>query len=112
MSTPLIVANWKMELSHKAALEALTALKKLLKNITLESELVVCPSFPSLSEAAKLVEGSPKIKLGAQNVHWEERGAATGEVSVVQLNSFVSWCIVGHSERRALTQETDAEVQA
>lgn len=112
MSTPLIVANWKMELSHKAALEALTALKKLLKGVTLTTDVVICPSFPTLSEAATLVAGSKKLQLGAQNVHWEERGAWTGEVSVVQLNPFVTWCIVGHSERRALTQETDTDIHA
>ncbi|MEX1997202.1 MAG: triose-phosphate isomerase [Candidatus Andersenbacteria bacterium] len=109
---PLVVGNWKMELSYKATLETVTALKKLLKNIKVELDVVICPSFPMLAEVQVALGQSEKVALGAQNVHWEEKGAWTGEVSVTQIEPIVSWCIVGHSERRELTGETDQQVQA
>lgn len=108
---PAIVGNWKMELSHKGALEVVRALKKLLKGVNIVSDVVICPSFSSLSEVAAAVKNSDKIQVGAQNVHWEDRGAFTGQVAAMQLTSFVDWCIIGHSEQRALTGETDEQVQ-
>jgi triosephosphate isomerase len=108
--TPVVIGNWKMELSHKGALEALLAVKKLLKNESPSLDIVICPSYPVLAPAFELVGKSTKLQLGAQNIHWEERGAWTGEVSVMQLLPFIDWCIVGHSERRQLTHETDEHV--
>lgn len=99
-----------MALSHKGAVEAAGALKKLIKSEAGACEIVVCPSFPSLAAVAETLKASNKIKVGAQNVHWEEKGAWTGEVSVLQLKPFVSWCIVGHSERREHFGETDEHV--
>lgn len=106
---PVVVGNWKMELSHKASTEAALSIKKLLKNITLKCEVVVCPSYPALA-AVKEVFGKTTVAVGAQNVHWEERGAWTGQVSVSQIMPFAAWSIVGHSEQRALTGETEDEV--
>jgi triosephosphate isomerase len=106
----LIVGNWKMALSHKAAIEASATLKKLIKTETEGLDLVICPSFPSLAAVADTLKNSQKIQLGAQNVHWEEQGAWTGEVSVLQIKPFVSWCIIGHSERRGNFNETDETV--
>ena len=103
---PLVVGNWKMELSHKGAVEAAAALKKLIKSEA-ACEVVICPSFPSLAAVAEALQGAKRIQVGAQNIHWEERGAWTGEVSVVQIKPFASWCIVGHSERRENFGETD-----
>ncbi len=108
--TPLVVGNWKMAMSHKASVEAAAALKKLIKGEPTECEVVVCPSFPAIPEVAELLKNSKKIQVGAQNVHWEERGAWTGEVSVGQLKPFVSWCIIGHSERRQHFNESDEMV--
>lgn len=99
-----------MELSHKASLETFTATRKLLKNESIDCDIVICPSFPSLADLAKAVPKNQKFQIGAQNIHWEERGAWTGQVSVLQIRPFVTWCIVGHSEQRALTQETEEEV--
>jgi len=107
----VVVGNWKMQLSHKAAVEALLSIKKMLEDVTVNIDAVLCPSFTALPELKGLLEKGRKVQLGAQNVHWEERGAWTGEVAVSQLSPFVRWCIVGHSERRALTGETDEQVQ-
>jgi triosephosphate isomerase len=107
---PLIVGNWKMELSHKAALELTRALKKLLHSSEVTSDLVICPSFPSLSEVAESVKNVEYLQVGAQNVHWEEKGAWTGEVSISQISPFIKWCIIGHSEQRRFTDETDEVV--
>ena len=108
--TPVFVANWKMALSHKAAMETLKAIKKLAKNMPDSVEAVVCPSFPSLAETSSFVGKISGLQVGAQNVHWEEAGAWTGEVAVSQIAPFVSHCIIGHSERRRLTGETDQQV--
>jgi triosephosphate isomerase len=67
----------------------------------------VCPPFTHLDLAKKALEGS-SIALGAQNVHWEEQGAFTGEVSASMLQGLVRYVIIGHSERRQYFCETDA----
>ena len=107
---PLFVANWKMSLSHKATLETLKAIKKLSKDVPDQVDVVIAPSFPSLAEVASFTSKADSLQVAAQNVHWEESGAWTGEVSVSQISPFVSHCIIGHSERRRLTGETDQQV--
>lgn len=108
---PVVIANWKMELSHKASTEAANAIKKLLKDVKVDIDIVICPSYTVLEDVKQVIAQSEKLQLGAQNVHWEENGPYTGEVSVTQLTPLVKWCIVGHSEQRALTGETDEIVQ-
>ncbi|MEX2054726.1 MAG: triose-phosphate isomerase [Candidatus Andersenbacteria bacterium] len=108
----LVVGNWKMELSYKGELEAAQAIKKLLKNMEVTADVVLCPSFTSLADIKVALGATQRLDLGAQNVHWEEKGAWTGQVSVNQISPFVSWCIIGHSEQRSLTGETDQEVEA
>ncbi len=108
----LVVGNWKMELSYKAELEVARAIGSLMKSEpTDKTAVVVCPSYVSLTAISELFKKSKKIEIGAQNVHWEEKGAWTGQISVKQIGSHVDWCIVGHSEQRTLTQESDEEVQ-
>ncbi len=78
-----------------------------LGNEKLNCEVIICPPFTSLSEAAGLIKGSA-VKLGAQNMHFEENGAFTGEISAAMLKSVgCEFVIAGHSERRALFGETD-----
>lgn len=110
MRKPLVVGNWKMELSHKGSLELARALKKLLKNVAAASDVVICPSFPSLAEVAESLEHTDRLQVGAQNIHGQERGPYTGSVAVGQIAAFVDWCIVGHSEVRQLTNESDEEI--
>jgi triosephosphate isomerase (TIM) len=69
-------------------------------------EKVFCPPFMSLAEASALLDGSG-IGLGAQNMHWEEKGAFTGEVAPGMVKELCSYVILGHSERRAYFGETD-----
>jgi triosephosphate isomerase len=72
-------------------------------------EKVLCPPYISLMGVASLLEGTP-IGLGAQNMHWEAKGAFTGEVAADMIREFCSYVIIGHSERRAYFGETDETV--
>ncbi len=109
----LIVGNWKMHATH---LEAIQKVQKLSYRLRPEDfarvEVVVAPPFTALRAAQLVIETDHLlIRLGAQNVHWEDEGAFTGEVSAPMLAKLnVSHVIVGHSERRAMFGETDAVV--
>ena len=113
VSSPLLVANWKMNLSLKESVlltrAVLTGLaKRKSKNST---ELVLCPSFPALSVIGSLLKAK-KVTLGAQDVFWKTKGPYTGEVSVEVLKELgVRYVIIGHSERRQYLRESDGMVQ-
>lgn len=107
MRNKIIAGNWKMNNDLKESEKLITELKNLLKNEKPKCDVIVCPPFTSLSEASKLLEGS-SIKLGAQNMYFEENGAFTGEVSASMLKSVgCEFVILGHSERRTIFGETD-----
>jgi triosephosphate isomerase (TIM) len=103
--TPYIAANWKM---HKTVAEAATFVDALLPQITAtQSDVVICPSFLSLAEVVERSHGSA-VRVAAQNMHEEEAGAFTGEVSAPMLVDVgVDAVVLGHSERRQLFGETD-----
>ncbi len=105
MRTPIVAANWKMNTTLAEALALVDELTPRLQ--ALETvERVLCPPFPWLVPLRERLRGTG-ILLGAQNCHFEPKGAYTGEVSAPMLADLVDYVIVGHSERRQYFGETD-----
>ena len=105
MRMPFVAGNWKMNKNvHEARELASIMIPQLgdLKGV----EKVLCPPFTSLPELFALLKDSG-TGLGAQNMHWEEKGAFTGEISPSMVKEFCAYVILGHSERRAQFGETD-----
>lgn len=105
----IIAGNWKM---NKSASEGKTLVEDLKGRVSSfnDVDIVVCPPFTTLAAVVKAAEGS-NIKVGAQNVHWAENGAFTGEISAAMLKEAgVEYVIIGHSERRQYFGETDETV--
>ena len=110
MRRPIIAGNWKMNMTPSEARALVEELKPLVKDA--KCEVVVCPPYVDLSAVSELIKGS-NIRLGAQNIHWAEKGAFTGEVSANMLKELgVEYAIIGHSERRQYFGETDETVNA
>ncbi|HHY14759.1 MAG TPA: triose-phosphate isomerase [Firmicutes bacterium] len=107
MRTPIIAGNWKMHKNVGEAIEACRRLEELAAHSL--AEVVVCAPFTSLSALNAL--GLTKIKLGAQNMHFADQGAFTGEISGQMLIDVgCQYVIIGHSERRALFGEDDGMI--
>jgi triosephosphate isomerase (TIM) len=110
---PIIAGNWKMHHDHLVAIQTVQKLSyRLDKEDCEQNEVVVCPPFSDLRTLQTLIDADRLLlRLGAQNCHWEDSGAFTGEVSPVMLAKLnVKYVIVGHSERRQLFGETDETV--
>ena len=108
MRTPFVAGNWKMNKTVAETRELVSAIGPGLKSIQ-GVEKVICPPFISLVAAANLVAGTD-IGLGAQDMHWEEKGAFTGQVSPGMVKELCKYVILGHSERRTYFGETDETV--
>jgi len=105
MIKPIIAANWKM---HKTIPEAVKFAKQLKKEFSEpgDVDIVIAPPFTALRPVVEVLKDSP-IHISAQNMHWEEKGAYTGEISAAMLvDAGCKFVIIGHSERRALFGET------
>jgi triosephosphate isomerase len=110
---PIIAANWKMHHDHLVAIQVVQKLSYRLEKADYAAcDIVVCPPFTDLRTLQTLLEADKiPMLLGAQNCHWQDQGAFTGEVSPTMLARLnVAYVIVGHSERRQLFGETDAMV--
>lgn len=106
----IIAGNWKMYKTQAESLEFLQAFMPELENSEEAREIVLCVPFTDLGAMSKNLHGS-RIRLGAQNIHWTDEGAYTGEISGPMLAEFgVSYVVVGHSERRQYFGETDETV--
>jgi triosephosphate isomerase len=105
MRKAVIAGNWKMHYTPDEAVNVINELKPLVKDAT--CEVVICPTFVCLDAAIKAAKGS-NIKIAAQNMHFEEKGAFTGEVAPGMLEAMgVDYVVLGHSERREYFNETD-----
>ena len=97
----LIAANWKMNKTVKEAISFIKEFKRLIGDVR-NVEIVICPPFTLLFELKRLTKKS-KIKLGAQNMHFQDSGAYTGEISALMLKEIgCEYVILGHSERREI----------
>ena len=105
----VIAGNWKMHMGP-AETRAFFA-DFTLEGVGAAQELLIFPPSVSLSTAAQAPERDPRVQLGVQNIHWEERGAFTGETSAqMAATAGASFCLIGHSERRHVFGETDEDV--
>lgn len=105
MRKKIIAGNWKMNYCVNKAESFVSEIKDTIN--TDEVDVVICPNLVSLDRVSDLIDDT-NIKLGAQNVYFEDKGAYTGETSVNMLAAVgVEYCIVGHSERRQYFNETD-----
>ena len=105
----IIAGNWKMHKTSLEAIELVNLLKREVVDIT-AVDIVVCPPFTALADVRDTVSES-NIRLGAQNLYWEDNGAFTGEVSAPMLKDLgVTYVIIGHSERRQFFNDTDETV--
>ncbi len=105
MRTPIIAGNWKM---NKTLEESVAFVNELAPKITAYTsvERVVCPPFIALSGVADALQATD-IGVGSQDVHWEENGAYTSQISPTMLKGLAEYCIIGHSECRAYLAETN-----
>ena len=108
MPTPLVAGNWKMNTTLAEAVDLASAMRDPLDAIQ-GVEKVICPPFISLKAVKDVLDGSSS-RVGAQNMHYEERGAFTGEVSPRMVADLCQYVILGHSERRQRFWETDEVV--
>ncbi len=105
-----IAGNWKMYKTQAEALEFLQAFLPTLETVPEDRDIILCAPFTTLSSMSKNLHGS-RVQVGAQNIHWEDAGAYTGEIAGAMLTEIgVRFVVVGHSERRQYFGETNETV--
>jgi len=110
MRKKLIAGNWKMYKTTAEAVAFAQGFSALIKDAETQNEIAICAPFTQLAALKKELAGTG-IGLGAQNMHFEDEGAYTGEISAPMLKEIgVDYCVIGHSERRQYFAETDASV--
>ncbi len=108
MKNKIIAGNWKMNNNRVQAEKLITELIPLVKDT--KNTVIICVPFTDLCKAVKLTKGT-NIRVGAQNCHWKESGAYTGEIAPSMLTELgVEYVVIGHSERRSYFGETDETV--
>ena len=106
----VIAGNWKMYKTQAEAAEFLSGFLPAIANAPDDRHVVLCVPFTDLTVLSKMLHGA-RVRIGAQNVHWAEEGAYTGEISASMLTELgVRYVVIGHSERRQYFGETDATV--
>jgi len=105
---PLVAGNWKLNKTSTEAYKLVAEMLPGLRNIK-GVEKLLCPPFTALMAVSRLIKDTD-IRLGAQNMYWEEKGAYTGEISPVMLAEYCQYVILGHSERRAYFGETNEHI--
>jgi len=108
MRRPILAGNWKMHMTIAEATDFVRSIRRGLNEVK-DVDRVLCPPFTVLAAMRDLLSAT-EIGLGAQNMHWEEKGAYTGEVSPRMVQELAKYVILGHSERRAYFHETDEMV--
>lgn len=108
MRKPMVAGNWKMNKGLYETRDLIREIYPVLHEVE-EVDVVICPPFVGLGVARRELDDST-IKLGAQNMHWSNSGAYTGEISPLMLKELCEYVILGHSERRAMFGETDVTV--
>jgi triosephosphate isomerase len=108
MRRPILAGNWKMNKTISEATDLVRTVRRGLNEVK-GVDRVICPPFTTLA-AVKDLLAATQIGLGAQNMHWEEKGAYTGEIAPAMVKELCQYVILGHSERRAYFHETDENV--